>query len=179
MSRPNSHAHPGPDLTAGRRRADFSPEERELAMLFAALPERQPRAGFADRVLARVRRESLFARRGIRLLLAASLAAVAIAAAGLLPAAGQLAAWIGPAGLIAAITDSFADLAIRFASGLSFWEPFIVAARGLAPVFGDLRFILFLSLQFFVAAAALRGLVALAAVARGSAHVSQLSDAAS
>ena len=61
------------------------PIERELVELFRSLPEVRPRAGFADRVMARIARPSWFARPAVRFLVAAAVAFAALSAALLLP----------------------------------------------------------------------------------------------
>ncbi|KAB2963953.1 MAG: hypothetical protein F9K18_07995 [Thermoanaerobaculia bacterium] len=146
-------------------------DERQLAALFRALPERRPRTGFADRVLARLASPSLFARPAVRALLAAAGVVVALSAALLLPAAGFLATRVGPAGAIGFVTGSFAELAVRFASGLAFWEPLAVTARAFARALGEPRLIALLLAHFLIATAALRGLVALSTASRRTRHV--------
>jgi hypothetical protein len=147
------------------------PIERELVALFRSLPEVRPRAGFADRVMARISRPSWFARPAVRILVAAAVAFAALSAALLLPAAGAVVGWIGPGGAVAFVTDGFADLAVRFASGLAAWEPLSAIGRAVARVVALPRVAVLVFAQFAIAALALRGLAALAASTRRTAHV--------
>lgn len=147
------------------------PIERELVELFRSLPEVRPRAGFADRVMARVARPSWFARPAVRFLVAAVVAVAALSAALLLPAAGAVAGWIGAGGAVSFVTDGFADLAVRFASGLAVWEPMTAVGRAVARVLALPRVAFLVFAQFAIAALALRGLAALAASTRRTAHV--------
>lgn len=145
--------------------------ERELVELFRGLPAVRPRAGFADRVMARVARPSWFARPAVRLLVAAAVAFAALSTALLLPTAGAVASWVGPSGAIALVTDGFADLTVRFAAGLAAWKPLADVGRAVARVVALPRVAFLVFTQFAIAALALRGLAALAASTRRTAHV--------
>lgn len=145
--------------------------ERELVELFRSLPAVRPRAGFADRVMARVASPSWFARPAVRLLVAAAVAFAALSTALLLPTVGAVAGWIGPAGAVSLVADGFADLTVRFAAGLAAWEPLATVGRAVARVLALPRVAFLVFAQFAVAALALRGLAALAASTRRTAHV--------
>lgn len=145
--------------------------ERELVELFRSLPAVAPRAGFADRVMARVARPSWFAQPAVRLLVAAAVAFAALSTALLLPTAGAVAGWIGPAGAVALVTDGLADVTVRFAAGLAAWEPLAAVGRAVARVLALPRVAFLVFAQFALAALALRGLAALAASTRRTAHV--------
>lgn len=147
--------------------------EAALAALFALAPSPAPAVGFADRVLAEITRRSLFARRSVRLGLAASLALAALSAALLAPMALPLLRLLSFGELVHAGTGAIAGLAAHVAAGLSVWETVseIVGAVGRALV--RPASLPFLILQFAVAALALRGLAHVAGFRRSLRHVVQ------
>jgi hypothetical protein len=144
--------------------------EAALAAWFAATPRPAPASGFAGRVMARLAQRSLFARRPVRLGVAAALALAALSAALVAPMVLPLAGLVSVSDLVRLGSGAFARLAVFVASGLSGWELLagVVGAVGralLAPAA-----LPFVAAQFAVATLALGGLLRLASHSRRSNH---------
>ena len=168
-----------PELDSWRRfreaEAAGRDAEADLALreLFFALPRLAPSAGFADRILARVaRRTSIFALPGVRFGLAAALLVAAFGTALFAPMALPLAGLIGPGGILSAAIRGLAGFSVRAASGLATWSSLSNAAWVIGRTALHPPILALLLLQFAVAAAALRGLVALTPSTRSSRHAS-------
>ena len=112
------------------RDADEPAAEAALASLFAALPLASPRVGFTTRVLrqAGVRRagRDLFARRGVRWAVAASLVLAAIT---LLVVPGLVASVLAPfggalslAGVLGSAAQLFVLMGRWVSAGMAFWR---------------------------------------------------------
>ena len=144
--------------------------EAALAAWFAVAPRPAPGPGFAGRVMARIARRSLFARRPVRLGLAAALALAALSAALLAPMALPLAGLVGVSEVIRLGTGAFARLAVLVASGLSGWEMLAEVAGAVGRALVAPAALPFVAAQFAVAALALRGLLHLASYRRRSNH---------
>jgi len=157
-------------LEADRAGAD---EEAETALraLFAALPARAPRAGFADRVLARISvRRPFLAWAPARVALAAALAVVAVGGALLAPALLPLARWIGPGRLLGGGISLIAELSVRFADGVAFWHRVGEVGGTLAYAFTRPQVLVWLTIPFLLALVALRGLAELSLSRRSASH---------
>ncbi len=151
-------------------------EEAEVALLalFTALPQLAPPAGFSARVLARLGplaavasltplgRRSLFAHRAVRWAVAATLLVAGLGFALLAPMLPPLAALVGPGKLLGGIFTLVSDLAVRFASGVAFWEQIGALGATLARAASNPTVAALLLFNLILAAAALRGLAALA-----------------
>jgi hypothetical protein len=140
--------------------------EAELAALFGALERPAPRPGFAGRVLARVRRRSIFARPAVRVAVAAALAAVAVGAALFAPAIGPLLAFAAPSGLLGAAAQIAAAVAGRLAAGAALWQDAAETARALARALLHPAVLSLLAALFAVATLGLRALAVLATTQR-------------
>jgi hypothetical protein len=134
--------------------------ETELAELFHGLSRPAPRAGFADRVMARV--HSPFASPAFRLALAATLVAAALAAALLAPMVPALIALLGPGDLVAALAEGLTALAGRFATGAALWRDIGNTTAALGRAASHPQVLILVSIQFALAALALRVLASLA-----------------
>lgn len=145
--------------------------EAALAALFALAPSPAPGFGFADRVMARIARRSPFARRSVRLGLAACLGLAALSAALFAPMTVPLVRLVSISGFIHAGTSAITALTIRFAAGLSSWETVAEAIGAVGRALVHPAALPFLFLPFAVAALALRGLVRVAGFRRSSNHV--------
>jgi len=144
--------------------------ESALAALFRSIEAPAPAPGFADRVLARIGRRSVFVRPAVQIGLAAALLLAALSTALFAPMLLPLAGLVRPAGLIGAAISALAGLGAHFASGISLWESVghflsVVGRALLAPA--PLTFVV---AQFAIAALALRGLLRVARPGRSSNH---------
>ncbi len=148
--------------------------EADLALreLFLALPRLAPAGGFADRVLARVRRPSVFARPAVRFGLAAALLVAALGAALVAPMALPLAGLVGPGSVLSLAIRGVAGLSVRAASGLATWGSLVGAVEVVGRAMLHPSVFALLLLQFALAAAALRGLRALVPSTRSARHAS-------
>jgi hypothetical protein len=146
--------------------------EADLALraLFAALPARAPRPGFADRVVARISRRPLFAGVGARLALAASLAIAALGGALFAPAIVPLARWIGPARLLGGGVALIAELSVRFADGVAFWHRLGEIGGTIAYALTRPQLLIWLTIPFALALVALRALAGLSQPRRSTSH---------
>jgi len=157
------------EAEAAGRAADADLALREL---FLALPRLAPASGFAGRVLARVRRPSVFARPGVRYGLAAALVIAALSVALLAPMALPLAGLIGPGSVVSLVIRGVAGLSVRAASGLAIWGSLAGAVQVVGRAMFHPPVLALLLLQFALAAAALRGLRALVPSTRSARHAS-------
>jgi len=113
------------------------PEEAEAALheLFAALPLVAPPAGFADRVLVRAglaaARRDLFASRGVRLVLAACLAATGLGALWLPPTLRVLAGLWSLSSFVRAGLETLTGVTQWLASVLRLGELLVTVGRAL------------------------------------------------
>ena len=156
-------------------------EEAQVALLalFSESLERPgPAPGFADRVFARLAplvplaRRSLFARRSVRLALAASLAVAGLGAGLLAPMVPPLAGLVEPGKLFGGLVGLVSDLAVRFANGVAAWQIVGDTVSTLARAVTNPTVVGLLLLQLLLAAAALRGLSALVSKEGSFGHVS-------
>ncbi|KAB2957115.1 MAG: hypothetical protein F9K18_12930 [Thermoanaerobaculia bacterium] len=171
MSRPNASA-PWSRFLAAEAGGRDAEAEAALAELFRALPERRPRPGFADRVMLRVAvRPGWFARPAVRFALAATLVALAVSAALLVPLLAPLAGLIGPGGALGFAVEGLSRIATRFAEGLAAWAPLATVGRALGRALLEPRLAGLLVVQFLIAALALRGLAGVVSAQRSTVHV--------
>jgi hypothetical protein len=167
-----------PEIDSWRRFRDAEAAGRDveadlaLRELFFALPRLGPTSGFAGRVMARIARPSIFARREVRFGLAAALVVAALSVALLAPMALPLAGLIGPGSVLSLAIRGVAGLSVRAASGLAIWGSLAGAVQVVGRALLHPSVLALLVLQFALAAAALRGLRALVPSTRSAHHAS-------
>jgi len=144
--------------------------EASLGVLFQALPRPEAPAGFAGRVMARIRRRSAFARPAVRFGLAAALLVVAVGVALVAPMLPSLAALIAPSDLLSFAVDAVTALATRVAAGAALWQDAGSTARALGRALLHPAILVLIVTQFALASLALRALAALAAPKRSFRH---------